>query len=126
MSIETMLKDEIKDEMEELKRLKPGSEEHKIATDSVTKLYDRAIEMEKLEAEAEERKRNREVDNELKQQQLADARKDNTIKNVISVAGIVIPVVTTVWGAIKTFEFEKEGTITTIFGRGFINKLLKK
>ena len=47
MSIETMLKDEIKDEMEELKKLTPGSEEHKIATDSVTKLYDRVIEMEK-------------------------------------------------------------------------------
>ena len=126
MSIETMLKDEIKDEMEELKKLTPGSEEHKIATDSITKLYDRVIEMEKLEAEAEERKRNREVDNELKQQQLEDTKKDNRIKNAISIAGIVIPVATTIWGAIKTFEFEKEGTITTIFGRGFINKLLKK
>lgn len=126
MSIETMLKDEIKDEMEGLKKIPLGSDEYKTAVDGVTKLCDRVIEMDKIKSEAEERKRNHEIENELKQQQLEDNRKDNKIKNILTAAGIAIPVATTIWGAIKTFEFEKEGTITTIFGRGFINKLLKK
>ena len=126
MSIRTMLNDEIMNEMEELNKLELGSEDYKVTVDGITKLCDRVIEMEKLDAETEERKRNREIDHDLKQQQLDETRKDNKIKNVISIAGIVIPVATTIWGAVKTFEFEKEGTITTIFGRGFINKLLKK
>ena len=126
MSIETMLKDEIKDEMEELKKITLGSDEYKSAVDGVTKLCDRVIEMGKIESEAEERRRNHEIENELKKQQLDDNRKDNKIKNVLTAAGIVIPVITTIWGTIKTFEFEKEGTITTIIGRSFINKLFKK
>lgn len=126
MSIETMLKDEIKDEMEELKKIQVGSDEYKVAVDGVTKLCDRVIEMQKLEAEAEERKRNHEDDILIKQQQLKETKKDNTVKNVITVFSIAIPAGVTIWGAVKSFEFEKEGTITTIFGRGFLNKILKK
>ena len=72
---------------------------------------------------------NREFDEFVKRDQLAQLeseRKDRIIKNCISIAGIIIPVIVTIWGTKKSFEFEKEGTITTIMGRGFINKLLPK
>lgn len=126
MSIKTMLNDEIMNELEELGKIQVGSEDYKVTVDGVTKLCDRLIEMGKLDAEAEERKRNHEDDILIKQQQLRETKKDNTVKNVITVIGIAIPAGVTIWGAVKSFEFEKEGTITTIFGRGFLNKILKK
>ena len=55
-----------------------------------------------------------------------DEKRDRRIKNGITIAGIVIPSVITIWGTIKSLNFEKEGTVTTIMGRGFINKLLPK
>ena len=55
-----------------------------------------------------------------------DEKRDRRIKNGITIAGIVIPSLITIWGTIKSLNFEKEGTVTTIMGRGFINKLLPK
>lgn len=126
MNLEEMLRDEISEELKGLKDLELGKEDYKVAVDGVTKLTDRLIEMQKLEADIDEKNRRNESDDELKKKQMKYTRNDNIVKNVISVAGIVIPTVLTAWGTIKSFEFEKEGTITTLIGRGFINKLLKK
>ena len=57
---------------------------------------------------------------------MEDEKKDRLIRNCISAAGIIIPSLLTIWGTFKTFKFEQEGTVTTIMGRGFINKLLPK
>ena len=115
MDIEKILHDEIVFELEELKQMEHGTEGYKATVDGVTKLVDRAIELDKLNIEHEE-----------KAKQVERDEKDRLIKNIISVAGIVLPCILTVWGTCKSFEFEKEGTITTIMGRGFINKLLPK
>ena len=126
MSLEEMLREELIGELDELKDIELGKEEYKVAVDGITKLYDRLIETQKLEVDIEERSRNRESDEKLKREQMADAKKDCKIKYGIDIASIIIPVAVTVWGVIKSFEFEKEGTITTLVGRGFINKLLPK
>ena len=126
MSIQTLLNEEIKNEFEELKKIDIGSDEYEKVVGGLTKLVDRAIEMEKFDMEYDEKVTSREIENNLKQQQLDDERKDKIIKNVISAAGIIIPVGVTIWGTLKSFKFEEEGTITTIMGRGFINKLLPK
>lgn len=115
MDIEKILHDEIVFELEELKEMEPGTEKHKETIEGVTKLVDRAIEMDKLNIEHDE-----------KEKQVARDEKDRLIKNCIAVAGIVIPCLITVWGTCKSLEFEKEGTITTIMGRGFVNKLIPK
>lgn len=126
MNIETMLHDEIKSELEELGKIKVGTEEYKVAVDGITKLTDRAIEMTKFDIEREAKNRDREIETYLKQEQMKDDRKDRFIKNVIAVVGIGVPTAVTIWGTVKSIEFEKEGTITTIMGRGFIQKLLPK
>lgn len=126
MKIETLLHDEIKSELEELKKIELGSEKYKVTVDGLTKLVDKAIEMDKLNIEVQEKVESRENDNDLKLKQMEEERKDRFVRNGIAVAGIVIPTIVTIWGTIKTIEFEKEGTITTIMGRGFINKLLPK
>ena len=126
MNVKTLLSEEIKSEFEELKNTQLGTDEYKTTVDGITKLTDRFIELEKLEADVAEKKNARLSDLELKQEQLQEEKKDRWIKNGIAVAGIVIPSVITIWGTVKSFQFEKDGTITTIMGRGFINKLLPK
>lgn len=126
MSVKRQMKEEIKKELEDLRTAELGSEAYKMTVDGLTKLADRVIEMEKIETEQRERMMDREVDYELKQQQMEEDRKDRKIKNLLTAAGIVIPTGVTIWGTFKSFKFEQEGTITTIMGRGFINKLLPK
>lgn len=126
MRIDTLLNEEIENELGELKRMQVGTEEYRATVDGVTKLVDRAIEIRRLNLETDEKVEVREADTNYKIRQMDDDQKDRLIKNCISVAGIVIPSLITIWGTVKSIEFEKEGTITTIMGRGFIQKLLPK
>lgn len=126
MSIQTLLNEEIKTEFEQLKKIEMGSEKYETAVNGLTKLVDKAIEMEKFDMEFDEKVTSREIENNLRQKQLDDEKKDRIVKNTISICGIVIPVGVTIWGTLKTFKFEEEGTVTTMIGRGFINKLLPK
>ena len=126
MKVETMLHDEILNEFEELKKLEVGSDGYRAAVDGISKLLDRAIEYDKLDAECNERSLNRGFEEDYKLQLAEDEKRDRRIKNGVTIAGIVIPSIITIWGTIKSLNFEKEGTVTTIMGRGFINKLLPK
>jgi hypothetical protein len=120
------LREEIADELEQLKKMEVGTDAYRTTVDGLTKLVDRAIEMEKIDIESQEKVDNREIENDLKLKQMEEDRKDRLVKNCIAVAGIVIPSALTIWGTLKSFKFEEEGTVTTIMGRGFINKLLPK
>lgn len=126
MNIETLLREEIKSELEELKKMSLGTDEYRTTVDGITKLADRAIEMERLDIESQDKAEAREIEAELKLKEMSEERKDRWIKNGISVMSVLVPTVVTIWGTVKSIEFEKEGTITTIMGRGFINKLLPK
>ena len=126
MSVESLWIDEIETEITKLRDLKPGSEEHKAAVDSVTKLMDRAIEMDRVEVESKDRAAARESEELLRKQQMEDEKKDRLVKNIIGAAGVLLPLAVTIWGTKVSLKFEEEGTFTTIMGRGFINKLLPK
>lgn len=122
MSIENLMEEEISTEFEKLSAMEVGAEPYKGTVDGLTKLMDRAIEMKKLEIEIA----NKRKDDLFRDAQIKEEQKDRLIKNCIAVAGIVIPSIITVWGTLKSLKFEEEGTITTIMGRGFVNKLLPK
>jgi hypothetical protein len=151
MDFNKQLYEEIEDEFNRLRGIEVGSSEYKTTVDGLTKLVDKAIEIEKIDIENEEKakrqaeaKENAEFERQLKlrqeeearalaefdknfrTKQMEEERKDRLIRNCMTAAGIVIPSLITIWGTCKSFEFEKEGTITTIMGRGFINKLLPK
>lgn len=126
MNIKGLLEKEIQTEFEELGSMEAGTEEHKETVESLAKLMDRAIELEKLQSANEEKVKDREIDNDFKIMQMNEEKQDRLIKNCIAVAGIVLPIVVTIWGAKATFKFEEEGTITTTMGRGFINRLFPK
>lgn len=124
--LETLLNEEIQEEFEELGKLDVGSDKYKTTVDGLTKLCDRAIEIEKFKSEQELKRDQQEADEILKAEQMKDERKDRIVKNSLTAAGIGIPALLTVWGTIKSIKFEETGTITTIMGRGFIQKLLPK
>ena len=126
MSIRSLLKKEIESELVTLEDMDLGSDECKIAIDGVTKLIGTLNEMDKLEYEYQDRSESREHEKELKMKEMKDERNDRIVKNVITVVTFAGGVALTVWGTYKTFKFEETGTVTSIVGRGFINKLFPK
>ena len=119
---ETLLHEEIQAKLEALKDLEVGSEEYEKAVNAITKLMDRAVEIDKINLEAD----NSAFEHNYKMSQIKVDHKDRWIKNILSALGIAIPAGITIWGTLKSLKFEETGTVTTIMGRGFINKLLPK
>lgn len=126
VNVETLLYEELETEFTKLSETEPGSDEHKATLDEVAKLMDRAIEIEKVEIDRKHKAATLESEQLMRKQQMEDEKKDRLIKNLISAAGIVLPIALTIWGTKVSLKFEEEGTFTTIMGRGFINKLLPK
>lgn len=126
--IETLWDAEIKNELELLADREIGTEEYKTTVDGITKLMDRKLEFRKFEVECAQKDATRalnQLEYELKLQQMQADKHDRLIKNIISCAGIGLPILVTIWGTIVSLNFEKEGVITTGAGRGFINKLFR-
>ena len=115
MSMTTKLHVEIDEKFDELASMKADSKEYSAAVDSVIKLMDRAIEIEKLEASENQNEK-----------QMKEDRKSRVVKNCIDVGSIVLPLAVTIWGAKASFKFEETGTITTGIGRKFMDKLISK
>lgn len=126
MNFDDLLRQEIVSEVSELKNIELGTEAYKTTVDGVTKLMDRAIEIEKLNVETDQKYESLENERSIKRQEMEEDKKDRKLKNYISIAGLVLPLAITVWGTVKTLKFEENGTVTTIVGRGFVNKLLPK
>ena len=126
MENKTMLNEEIKREFSELAGLQAGTDEHRHAVDDVTKLMDRVIELEKIEADYYERHEARESERELKLQQLKQERRFGVLKTVAEVGATLFTLGVSVWGLCSAFKFEEEGTISSSPGRGIINNFIPK
>ena len=127
MRNEQMLHDEIASEFEVLKGLEVGSDEYKTTVDGLTKLMDRAIEIDKMNLEAEEKVWARESDVEIKKQQLKDERIDKWIKNGLTAASIGGSFALTVWGSLSSWKFEDKGFAAVSGpGREFMKRLFTK
>lgn len=112
MSMTTKLYVEIEEKLDKVNELDPTTKEYATAVDSVTKLVDRAIEIEKLEAS--------EIQNE---KQIKEERKSRLIKNLIDIGGIVLPLAVTLWGVKASLYFEDSNTVTTTVGRKFMDRM---
>lgn len=115
MTIKEQLDEELSAELSKLSSTPYGAEEYDKVKGTVDMLFNKKIEMDRTESEQL-----------IKQQQLKDEKKDRLVKNVMTAAGIALPLLVTIWGTKVSLKFEEEGTFTTIMGRGFINKLLPK
>ena len=142
--IKTKLVQEITDELDDLQGIEIGTPEYKTTVEGITKLADKVIEMERLEAEAlqkarsyeldkskfnkelEERIKAREIEESVKKEQAKDNRKFKWLEIGIAVVGIAVPTIVKIWGTNKTLKFEETGTVTTMAGRSHINSLFTK
>lgn len=123
------LRAEILSELKEIGKIEIGTNEYKIAVDGVYKLVDKFNEMEELEIKKQELANDqylKECEIDLKTNELEHEKKDRFIRNLITIVTVGAPLAVTIWGTYVTLNFEKEGTVTTISGRNFINKLFKK
>lgn len=111
MKNEALLHEAIESGFKKLKGLTVGSEEYEATVNELTKLIDRAIEIDKINIEYE---------------RVNDEKKDRWIKHGLTAAGIILPLGVTVWGTFVTINFEKEGVVSTLMGRGFFNRLIPK
>ena len=154
-NIKELLETEICSELSNLgDDIELGAETYKVTVEGITKLIEKRIDLEKLEQDAKVKERDYELDKTTKErnyeleskkvngdlddrtksreieskklEQISNDKNDQLFKNGIAIANIVIPTVLTVWGTFKTLKFEETGTVTTIMGRGFINKLIPK
>lgn len=131
--IKTQLENEVKFEIDNLEQMTLGDDVYKTTVDGIVKLADRVIEMEKLEISKAEKEKQLEMEIKKaeheqaeKQKQRRDEMIDKIVKNVLTGVSIGGGFALTVWGTLKTIEFETTGNVTTIMGRGFFNKLLHK
>lgn len=119
MNIETLLHKEIEAEFDVLKDVDMDAKHYTQCVDGVTKLLDRAIELEKIHIEQEK------IDNEkeISTKQMDEEKKSKKIDR--AVAGVTTAATFTafVWATIYTFANEKEVPVTTIIGRGVIQKV---
>lgn len=123
MSVQSNLREEFLNELEELKRVEFGSEKYKTGVTGVTQLADRLIEMSKLDSEDEKLEIERQK-LELEGLKFEEDKKDRKSKNRISVANITVPAVIAVVGGAAMFIYEERGSITTQVGRKIIDKYI--
>lgn len=124
MGLKTEIREEVQNELKELRKMQLGSDEYRTTVDGVTKLADRVIEMDKLDNERQAQAEIQEKELELKQEQIKEEKKDRIIKNCLTGVSVVGGILVTIWGTIVSINFEREGTFTTSAGRKHVNKLL--
>ncbi len=114
MDIRRQLEGEFNARLEELGVMTLGSDEYKVASDCLTKVADRIIEIDKIES-----------DKELRNKQMRDEQLDRIIKNAIEVGKFIGGVGAFALAFKASMNFEKEGTLTTQAGRNALDRLLK-
>lgn len=126
MSVRSLLEAEIQEEFKELKTIEVGTEKYEKTVDRLAKLIDREIELERVEIDIQDKIENRASEHELKLMEILMEKKDRRIKNGLTLLGIISSAGLAVWGTLSSFKFEKDDTVTTTLGRGWLNKLLPK
>lgn len=120
-----LLGEEVESQIEEVHKISLGTDESKIAIDGVTKLADRSIELEKLRIQEEDLAEKRNMDYELRSEQIKKEHLRGMIdigtKVLIGLGGLAL----SVWGTIYTTNFEREDNYTTSASRSWIPSLFK-
>lgn len=125
MKIETPVVEEVLSEIEEVQRIKIGTDEHEKAVKSATTLMDRAIKIEELNLEK------RKIENEerkldVEEQRLEAEKKDRIRKDVITVATSGLSLAAGLLVVMETFRFDLTSTSTSTLGRTILSKWVPK
>lgn len=117
MSIKEKIAEEFESQMDILHKMKLGTDEYKVTVDGITKLADRVIELEKLEAEKESKNADRELDTYFKTQELCAAKNESKTRTKVDVFKTVTPLVVAFAMGVVTMIWEKTDTMTSTAGK---------
>ena len=120
--IKNLMEEEIKNEIENLASLEPGSEKHSTAVESLAKLYKVKLDEDKTSMEYLDKTRNRESDKGFKVAQIEENVKDRYVKIGIAAAELVLPLMFYAVWMRRGFKFEENGTYTSTTFRGLFNR----
>lgn len=120
--IRDLLGEEIKEEIQNLSTLEPGSKEKSTAIEDLAKLYRLRIEELKNEGDLSEKYYSREYEEQLKKDQLSEQVKDRYFRLGVEAAGIVLPMIFYAVWMRRGFRFEETGTYTSTTFRGLFNR----
>ena len=120
--IKNLLEEEIKNEIENLASLEPGSEKHSTAVESLAKLYKVKLDEDKTSMEYLDKTQNRESDEGFKVAQIEENVKDRYVKIGIAAAELVLPLTFYAFWMRKGFKFEEKGTYTSTTFRGLFSR----
>jgi hypothetical protein len=126
MNTKHLLEEEIRKEIEEIGKLQPGTEQHKSATEALSKLLDKYNDMDKLELEYQDKFDVREAEQTMKEKQLEQVTKDCRTKNILSAVKVGGELLMTCWGICKVLKFEENGVLSSVISRGMVQKILHK
>ena len=121
-----IIEKEVLEEMASIGEMDIGSDDHKKAVDTVTKLTDRMIDLKKIELE--EKKIGMEKEEKLKLQaieleKLKKDKKDQKVKNGIAIAGIIAPLAVGIWANVYNWYKEADGIMSSSGGKRAIDFL---
>ena len=116
MSIEKAMYDEAIRELEKVKTMELGSDQHVKTVGVVNSMVDRLGESQKLDHEAK-RLDIEEARLKVEAQRLSDEKKDRMIKNAIVIGTNVLFLGVTIWANIDSKRFEQGYTHTTESGK---------
>lgn len=119
MKIMNLLEEELHSDFEDLYDSNSCDDDYELKVESACKLVDRYIAIKKLDEEIKDKEFNRTCVSKKE-------RKNKLIEHLLTAASIAVPALLTVWGTKVSLKFEETGSVTSIMGRGFINKLLPK
>lgn len=123
--VRAKLDEELLNELDILGETRVGTDEYTNTVNGLTKLMDKANEMDKIASEHELKAKALENEREMKLRQMLDERKDKVVKNVLTGVSIVSGVGVAVWGTVKSLKFEETQTVTTLIGKGWLNSITK-
>lgn len=125
MSIKTKLTEEFNDEISEISKMEIGSKEHSAAVESLTKLADRVIEIDKIENEQELKDRTQMDEVYQKNEQLKVSKVDTVLKHAGNLGKTLLMVSAGLWVYTSSMKYEEKGIIpTTDGGRSSIKQFL--
>lgn len=125
MSIKEKIVEEFDSQMDILHDMKLGTDEYKVTVDGITKLADRAIELEKLEAEMKSKNADRELETYFKTQELATAKKENKTRTAVDLVKTVAPIAAAFAMGIISMRWEKVDTLTSTAGKSSLRDLIR-
>lgn len=127
MFIESDWNEEIRAKIAELKDLEVGSDEYSKAVNSISKMMETSLEYNRFAQEQSETHIKRRLDDKRLENEanaLKDARRDNTVKNVLTLLSVAVPATLFAWATIGSWEFEKDYTNTNSPGKRALDKIL--